>query len=95
MTKIPTDVPERLEFYGTTIFGAKCWRGKLAAGLSIAPSTLRLWLNGEYKSDRDIDGEVLDLIERERDVSAERNVELGELRKRILKSSDRSRYDAL
>lgn len=95
MAKLPVEVSARLAAIGKVVYGPQCWRGRLAAGLGVSQSTLRLWLGGEYKSQRDIDGELIQLIDRERDASAERSVELGDLRKAIVKSSDRSRHDAL
>lgn len=94
MPNIPRDLPARLQFYGRKIFG-KCWKGPMAQGLGVDRSTLRLWLRGEYKSGRDIDGELIELIDRERDANAERSIELGELRKSVIKTSDRERYHAL
>lgn len=84
---VPIDIPARLQFAGTEIYGASCWRGRLADGLGVSRSTLRLWLGGQYKSSRDIDGELVALIDRERDAGVERSLELSQLRKRLLKSS--------
>lgn len=91
MSKIllPPSVPDRLRFIGVRLYGPTCWRGKLAAGLGVARSTLNLWLRGAYKSTRDIDAEIVDLLDRECDASAARSIELAQLRRCIIKAAAR------
>jgi hypothetical protein len=60
----------------------------LAAGLGISRGTLGSVLRGDRKS-RDIDGGMLDLIER--DAAAERDVALTKLRKALLSAIKRGR----
>lgn len=79
--RLPTTVHGRLTLVGTAIYG-KAFRAKLAAALGISRSTLFEWMRGGGKR-RDIDGELIDLIECERDAADQRSIELATLGKRF------------
>ncbi|MGY3356421.1 hypothetical protein ACVWZK_003084 [Bradyrhizobium sp. GM0.4] len=81
--RIPTDPPGRLAFVGQALYGDR-WRKRLADALRISRSTLRCWLLGIREAECDIDCELLNLLDRERDLSAERVGEITALRRRIL-----------
>jgi hypothetical protein len=81
--KLPPDVPGRLRYAGKYLYGTG-WRTRLAIGLRISRSTLFQWLGGNIKTDRDIDREIVELLDRERDAASERGVELTELRRKFL-----------
>jgi hypothetical protein len=82
---LPPSIPGRLEYVGVSLYGA-CWRAKLAAGLGIGRTTLhQLCTGGKRDPNRDIDAEIAALIDRERDLSAERSVSLTSLRNRFLR----------
>ena len=76
-------LPQRLEMTGEQIYGS-AWRRRLAAGLGISRGTLWAILRGSRKSGLDIDGAMLDLIDRERDAASERGVALTRLRNSLL-----------
>ena len=78
---LPPTVHGRLTLVGKALYG-KTFRAKLAAGLNISRSTLFEWMRGGGKR-RDIDGELIHLIECERDAADERSIELAALSKRF------------
>lgn len=78
---LPPTVHGRLTLVGKTLYG-KAFRAKLAAGLNISRSTLFEWMRGGGKR-RDIDADLIDLIECERDAADERSIELADLSKRF------------
>lgn len=79
-------LPLRIEFVGTSLFGpGRGWTVTLARGLNMSRSQLFEYRRaGCIKSGRDIDGEMLALIDRERDAAAQRGVDLTKLRNRLL-----------
>jgi hypothetical protein len=80
-----TTLPQRIELVGASLYGAgRGWTKKLAIGLCMSRSQLFEYRVGRGARDRDIDGEMLDLIDRERDANAERGVALTKLRNRLL-----------
>lgn len=82
---IPTDIPGRLGYAGHGLYG-RYYRAKLAAGLKISRTTLHQWeTDGKRDPHRDIDGEIADLIDRERDAAAERGADLTALRNKFLR----------
>lgn len=87
----PTTVPHLLKYSGQAIYGPLCWRGRLAAGLGVSRSTLRLWLNGEFKSGRDLGGELIELVDRERDAHLTRGVELTALKHELVAATKHMR----
>jgi hypothetical protein len=89
----PHTIPGLLEFTGGAVYGP-CWRGRLASGLGISRSTLRLWLLGLAKSDRDIASELILLVDRERAATGTRAVELTALRHDIVAGAKRANLDA-
>lgn len=81
---LPTDQPGRITVVGITLYGA-FWRRRLADGLGISRDTLHRWLQiGGANTDRDIDGELVDLLDAERDACAERSIEITALRRRLV-----------
>lgn len=82
-------MPGRLAYAGFGLYGF-CWKSRLAAGLGIGRRTLHQWMTGGKRDpDRDIDGEIADLIDRERDVASERAVALTDLRNRFLPAKNK------
>ena len=81
--KLPPDVAGRLRFAGEYLYGTG-WRWRLAVGLNISRSTLFEWLSGNIKTGRDIDGEIVELLDRERDAASERDLELTALRRSFI-----------
>lgn len=83
VTQTPKTLAQRLEYVGTALYGRHGWTGRLAKGLGIGRTMLWHYRNGE-RPDRDIDGELLALIEREREATTMRAVELTKLRHRVV-----------
>ena len=81
--KFPKDTAGRLEFIGKALYGDH-WRKRLAAALGICRDTLYQWLHDRAKTVRDVDGELIDLLDRERDAAAERGVQITALRRAML-----------
>ena len=81
--KLPKDAPGRLEYVGRALYGDQ-WRKRLAAALPVSRDTLYWWLRGAVKPHRDIDGELIDLLDRERDAAAERGVQITALRRALI-----------
>jgi len=77
----------RLQFSGIEMYGPDGWTTRLARGLGISRSTLFEWRQGRHKHGRDIDGEIVDLIDRERDAVAARGMQLTRLRNKIIKAA--------
>ncbi|MBB4377242.1 hypothetical protein [Bradyrhizobium sp. SBR1B] len=78
-------LPERIELVGAALYGAGRWTAALARGLRMSRSQLFEYRRaGRIKYGRDIDGEMLALIDRERDAAAERGVALTKLRNLLL-----------
>jgi hypothetical protein len=76
---LPADLPGRIELVGATLYG-KSWRRRLAQGLHISRSTLWQWLSGAGKR-RDVDGELIELLDCERDAASERSLQIAALRR--------------
>ncbi|ACF02297.1 hypothetical protein Rpal_3798 [Rhodopseudomonas palustris TIE-1] len=68
-----------LQAVGEALYG-HLYKRNLARGLGISRSTLHLWLAGAAPR-RDVVSELSDLVERERDSLAERNLVLTGVRK--------------
>ncbi|MFK4581116.1 hypothetical protein [Bradyrhizobium ottawaense] len=80
-----TTLPMRIKTVGTALFGpGRGWTVALARGLNMSRSQLFEYRIGRGKRDRDIDGEMLDLIDRERDANSARGMALTKLRNRLL-----------
>ena len=91
MSKLPPkDLPGKLRFAGPPLYG-EYWKAKLAEGLGISRSQLFHWLNGRFKSNRDIESDLIDLVEREHAASTTRGVELTALRRVMETASRRDR----
>ena len=84
---LPADQAQRLALVGVVLYG-KSFRARLAEGLNITRSTLWLWLQGEIKNDRDIDGELIELLDCERDAATERGLRIADLRRRFMKKKE-------
>lgn len=84
---IPNDLPGRLRVAGQALYGST-WRARLAAGLGVSRSTLFEWMQGANKR-RDIDAELIDLLDCERDAANERGLEIAELRRRFIERARR------
>ncbi|OSJ32550.1 hypothetical protein BSZ19_18540 [Bradyrhizobium japonicum] len=83
MTKAPNTLADRIDVVATTLYGASGRMSRLAAGLGISRSRLFDYRRGAGTA-RDIDGMMIDLIDRECDASTERVSTLTALRNRML-----------
>jgi hypothetical protein len=83
VTEPPKTLAQRLEFGGKRMYVGRGWKVRLATGLGVSRTMLWHYLSGA-QPDRDIAGELVDLIERERVASTERGVSLGKLRNQML-----------
>jgi hypothetical protein len=88
---LPSDTPGRIRTVGTHLFGSE-WRKRMAAGLGISRSTLYLWLAGANTS-RDIDGDLIALLDAERDGCAERGMQITALRRQLIEGGTSARAD--
>ncbi|MBR0995612.1 hypothetical protein JQ580_33400 [Bradyrhizobium japonicum] len=84
--KIPKDLAGRLELVGRALYGTH-WRKRLAEGLKVSRSTLHLWLGGT-RTDRDLDGELIELMDAERDACSERSIRITDIRRRMIMASN-------
>ena len=80
---LPAGVPGRLALVGVTLYG-KSWRRRLAEGLNVSRSTLWQWLSVGDKRLRDIDGDLIELLDSERDAASERALQIAALRRRFM-----------
>jgi hypothetical protein len=76
---LPATIPGRLTLVGHTLYG-RSFKAKLAAGLNVSRSTLFEWMRGGGKR-RDIDNQLIALLDDERDAADERSIEIAALRK--------------
>ena len=79
---LPDDQPGRISEVGVTLWG-RDYKRRLAAALNVSRTTLWKWMHGGGKR-RDIDGDLLELLETERDAASERELQIAQLRKRFL-----------
>ena len=79
---LPDDQPGRISEVGTTLFG-RDYRRRLADALGISRTTLWKWLSGGGKR-RDIDADLEELLETERDAASERELAIANLRRRFI-----------
>jgi hypothetical protein len=75
----PKDLPGQITYTGETLWG-EFWKSRMATGLGVSRTTLRLWLLGLSKSDRDVHSELIFLVDRERASAVSRSAELTALR---------------
>jgi hypothetical protein len=80
--RLPETLPGRIEFVGERLYG-RDWRGAVARGLGVHRATLWRWLAGKRTS-RDIDADLVAMVETERDVAAARSDEVGRLQRTLL-----------
>jgi hypothetical protein len=80
---LPTDLPGRIELVGATLYG-KSWRRRLAVALGVSRSTLWQLHRGAGKRRRDVDGELIELLDCERDAASERSLQIAALRRRFM-----------
>lgn len=91
MKENPTTLSQRIETVGTSVFGAgRGWTTALARGLKMSRSQLFEYRRGA-RTERDVDGMLLDLINRERDAAAARVSALTALRNQMLSLMARAR----
>jgi hypothetical protein len=82
-------LPLRIKYVGPVIYGPVGWIYRLAAGLGISKSTLYEYMNG--KRCRDLDAELLALIDRERRATVARRVALRDLRDDVAAAAKKSK----
>ena len=92
MKRAPKTLPELIAWTGEGLYGP-AYKRKLAAGLGISRSTLRLWMLGFVSNTRDMESELLLLIDRERVATSGRGVDLTALRNALIASSKKERSD--
>jgi hypothetical protein len=80
---VPIDRAGRLQAVGVALYGS-AWRKRLAAGLRISRSTLHGWMTGSWETPRDLDGDLIALLDAERDGCAERSIALTALRQQLM-----------
>ncbi|MCS3893435.1 transposase-like protein [Bradyrhizobium japonicum USDA 38] len=81
----PKSQPDRIAFVGFALYGDE-WKTRLAAGLGVSRSQFFEWRRGTPKTARrDIDGALIELIDRERDAANERGLVLSRLRATMLR----------
>ena len=80
-SRLPETLPGRIEFVGERLYG-RDWRGAVARGLSVHRATLWRWLAGKRTS-RDIDTDLVAMVDAERDVAAARSDEIGRLQRTL------------
>jgi hypothetical protein len=80
--RLPETLPGRIEFVGERLYG-RDWRGAVARGLGVHRATLWRWLAGKRTS-RDIDADLVAMVDAKRDVAAARSVEIGALQRALL-----------
>jgi hypothetical protein len=78
----PADLAGRIMLVRTTLYG-KSWRRRVAVGLNISRSTLWQLLRGAGKR-RNVDGELVELLDCERDAANERSLQIAALRRRFM-----------
>lgn len=78
---LPATVQSRLTLVGKFLYGRE-FRARLAAGLGISRVTLFELLRGRGKR-RDVDDDIIELLEHEHDVARERSVEIAALSERF------------
>lgn len=79
---LPITIRGRLTLVGRTLYG-NSFRAKLAEGLGIGRSTLWQWMTdgGKRRAHRDVDAELIDLIDSERDATDQRGLQIDALRR--------------
>jgi transcriptional regulator with XRE-family HTH domain len=85
---LPATVSGRLTLVGRTLFGT-AWRAKLAEALGISRSTLWQWLSDRGKSKVDIDAELIDLLDSQREEAHARGIMISNLRQKLINRKDR------
>ena len=90
MKEAPKTLAERLDVVATTLYSATGRMTRLAVGLGISRSRLFDYRRGA-RTERDIDGMIVDLIDRERDAAAARVSALTSLRNQMLSLMARAR----
>lgn len=79
---LPDDQPGRIAEVGVTLWG-RDYRRRLAEALGISRTTLWKWLHGGGKR-RDIDADLEELLETERDAASDRQLKIADLRRRFI-----------
>jgi len=76
---LPEGLPECLELVGTRLFGRE-WHAQVAAGLGVHRATLWRWMAGK-RPQHDVDHDIVELLERERERQDDRARDITALRK--------------
>ena len=79
---LPADLAGRIALVGATVYG-KSWRRRLATGMNISRSTLFEWLR-RVNNVRDVDSELIELLDSERAAASERSLQIAALRRRLM-----------
>lgn len=80
---LPHSIPARLTLVGRLLYG-KTFKAKLADGLGISRNTLWEWMNGGGKlARRNINADLIELLDSERDGAAERSIQIAALTKQL------------
>jgi hypothetical protein len=85
----PKDLPGQIVYTGEHLFG-EYWKRRMATALGISRTTLRLWILGLSKSDRDVASELLFLVDWERAGAVGRSAELTQLRHDLIAVTGRT-----
>jgi hypothetical protein len=80
---LPKGLPECLELVGTRLFGRE-WQAQVAAGLGVHRATLWRWMAGK-RPQHDVDHDLIELLERERERQDYRALQITALRKLFVK----------
>jgi hypothetical protein len=80
--RLPETLPGRIEFVGERLYG-RDWRGAVAHALGVHRATLWRWLAGKRTS-RDIDADLVAMVDAGRDVAAARSDEIRRLQRTLL-----------
>lgn len=86
---LPIRQSDRIDLVGTTVWGRE-YRDPMARALGIGKTLL--WRLRKGESRRNIDSELIDLLDAQSDAAAERGLEIAALRKRFI--AERRRGDA-
>jgi hypothetical protein len=81
-TTMPETLPGRLSFVGQELYG-RDYHGSLADGLGVHRATLWRWLSGK-RPQHDVDGDILELLDREHAQSYERAGDIAALKKALM-----------
>jgi hypothetical protein len=86
---------ERIEFAGVELWGPFGWTTQMARGLNMSRSQLFNYRRGICKAnkERDVDGDLVALIERERDAATGRKASLDSLKIEVERAAAAARRE--